>query len=268
MIFPVMFPAGFATAGQDAHEHGGFTKHYEESLFEVTRNGLFSVEMVFPGHELRTGANTVDLIIHDKEDRDVVGGEITVTPWMPAMGHGTFEAPVVTEKGGGLYAVENIILTMSGNWELRVGVKKAEAEDTAVFEFRDVPVNRGHEHKMVEAPSDLDLSTEKMTENGTFRVSYTSMVEPIPINRIHAWKLLVKDADGRPVTGATISLDGDMPQHGHGLPTEPEVTEDLGSGEYLVEGVKFSMPGWWVMNFTVRAGDRDDGVAFNLLVAE
>ena len=49
-----------------------------------------------------------------------------------------------------------------------------------------------------------------------------------------------------------------MPEHGHGFPTVPEVTEYLGDGKYLVEGLKFSMPGWWVGQFP-HHGQRHHG---------
>jgi len=55
-----------------------------------------------------------------------------------------------------------------------------------------------------------------------------------------------------------------MPEHGHGLPTEPKVTKNFGDGTYLVEGIKFSMPGWWIMTFTIKANGKTDSVTFNL----
>jgi len=253
---------------ESPQKHGAFTRHYESSLFQVTKMGMFSVEMVVREHDLRTGVNTVDLILHDKNDKDVIGARIEVTPWMPDMGHGVFEKPSVKEKGGGLYTVENIILTMSGRWELRVSVTADGMKDSAAFDFPDVKVDRGHDHKMVESPTDLDLSTEKLTEHGEFRVSYKSSAAPVPINMIHTWQVRLKTPDGSSVSGAHISLDGDMPEHGHGLPTEPEVSEGVEQGLYLVEGIKFSMPGWWVMKFNIKSANKADSVTFNLLLKE
>jgi hypothetical protein len=54
-----------------------------------------------------------------------------------------------------------------------------------------------------------------------------------------------------------------MPAHGHGLPTVPTLRE-LGDGRYLVEGVKFHMPGAWVMAFRIKAGAVVDSVRFAL----
>ena len=57
-----------------------------------------------------------------------------------------------------------------------------------------------------------------------------------------------------------------MPQHGHGLPTQPRVTQEIGDGRYLMEGMKFSMTGWWDMRLAVQAGDVTDGAVFNVIV--
>jgi len=229
---------------------------------------MFSVEMVVKEHGLKTGLNGVDIIIHDKNDRDVVGAGITVTPWMPEMGHGVFDKPVITEKGGGLYEVSNIILVMSGHWELRINIAKDSMEDSAVFDFPDVTIDRGHEHTMTQRPHDLDVSTSRLSSEGVYRVSYKSDVSPIPVNNIHGWIVTVLTSEGRPVGDAVVAIDGDMPEHGHGLPTQPEVTEELGDGNYLVEGIKFSMPGWWVMRFHIKSGGQEDDVKFNLIVKE
>jgi hypothetical protein len=61
-------------------------------------------------------------------------------------------------------------------------------------------------------------------------------------------------------------VDGDMLQHGHGLPTQPRVTENLGGGRYLVEGMKFKMGGWWVVDVRITADGVTDTVRFNLLL--
>ena len=113
------------------------------------------------------------------------------------------------------------------------------------------------------APSGLDMSTERTTDNGKFNVSFTSE-EAIVINQMHSWTLHVETADGQPVENATILVDGGMPQHGHGLPTVPQVTEYLGNGDYLVEGMKFQMGGWWEVRFDITDGDVNDTVTFNL----
>jgi len=106
-----------------------------------------------------------------------------------------------------------------------------------------------------------DVATKK--ESIHYRVSYKSKVEPVPLNRIHSWVLHVEALDGKPVEKARIGVYGGMPKHKHGLPTQPAISE-LGKGDYLVEGLKFSMKGWWQMWFNIRAGKVTDKVKFNI----
>jgi hypothetical protein len=114
--------------------------------------------------------------------------------------------------------------------------------------------------------TDLDTSTTRESENGLYRVSYTASTGTVPINQMHQWTLHVEDANGTPVEDATISVDGDMPAHGHGLPTSPRVTQYLGNGDYLVEGVKFQMGGEWLMDIEITANGQTDTVHFNMLL--
>jgi hypothetical protein len=115
-------------------------------------------------------------------------------------------------------------------------------------------------------PEGLDTSTTRLSDQGLFQVTYASSLAPIPINQIHTWTIHVETAEGQPVEQASITVDGGMPQHGHGLPTQPEVTQDLGNGDYTVEGMKFNMPGWWTVTFSITAGGQTDRVTYNLVL--
>ena len=114
------------------------------------------------------------------------------------------------------------------------------------------------------ATAGLDYSTTRLSDDGLFLVSYKPSQGSILVSQMHQWILHVETPDGQLVENATITVDGDMPEHGHGLPTHPQVTEYLGNGDYLVEGMKFQMGGWWVMDFTITAGNTTDAVHFNL----
>jgi hypothetical protein len=96
---------------------------------------------------------------------------------------------------------------------------------------------------------------------------FTARVQPlqeIRIGQLHGWRLDVQDREANGVAGAEITVDGGMPQHGHGLPTRPRVTKDLGGGAYEVEGMRFNMGGWWVVRFHIRSTAGDDTVTFNI----
>lgn len=115
-------------------------------------------------------------------------------------------------------------------------------------------------------PADLDQSLDHMSSQHKYYVAVHPLTQAAPINRMHAWEVQLRAADGQPVTGAHINVDGGMPQHGHGFPTQPKVTRELGDGRYLVEGMKFSMPGWWQIKLKVDGAAGTDDVTFNTVV--
>ena len=196
----------------------------------------------------------------------MTGANIIVTPWMASMDHGVKEKVVVSERGGGLYAVSNLVFSMTGQWEIQVKIVDGDTLDSAVIELPLVGA-MGHNRSMT-APdhADIDTAVKKMSRNGRFEASYTSDMDPVPVNKLHTWTLNLTTPEGDPITGARITLLGDMPEHGHGFPTEPEVSEGSLNGQYLVEGLKFSMPGWWVVTFHVLIDGQMDRVAFNLII--
>jgi hypothetical protein len=105
-----------------------------------------------------------------------------------------------------------------------------------------------------------------LSQTGHYRVRYTSKLNPIVINRIHAWILHVETADGEPVLNADIAVVGGMPEHNHGLPTSPRMTQDLDDGDYLVEGMRFHMNGHWEITISISAGDGRDDIVIPLEV--
>jgi hypothetical protein len=103
-----------------------------------------------------------------------------------------------------------------------------------------------------------------VSDSGLFRVSFRSELDPIVINRIHSWVLHVEDEHGAPVASATITVTGGMPSHNHGLPTAPRVTQELTTGEYVLEGMRFHMRGQWIIEITINANDEQDVVVIPL----
>lgn len=113
-------------------------------------------------------------------------------------------------------------------------------------------------------PQDLDYSRTRTSASGTYRATILPQGDSIPQGKLHRWTLHLETANGVPVDSAIIAVDGGMPQHGHGLPTTPKATRDLGNGDHLIEGMKFNMGGWWVVKFRVAAQAGTDSLVFNL----
>ena len=88
----------------------------------------------------------------------------------------------------------------------------------------------------------------------------------VAIGRFQSWILELRAATGAPVTSAAIAIAGGMPGHGHGLPTQPQVTEEMGSGRYRIEGVKLNMVGAWVIEVFVQTAAGRDRLRFDLAI--
>ena len=96
---------------------------------------------------------------------------------------------------------------------------------------------------------------------------YNATLDPIQeirVRRMQTMRVLITDQMGQAIDGARIAVDGGMPEHGHGLPTQPRVTRYLGNGAYEVEGMKFNMGGWWEVRFAIATDAGVDTVTFNL----
>lgn len=86
----------------------------------------------------------------------------------------------------------------------------------------------------------LDMSLQFLDVSG-------KELETIPVNKMMQLRVKCKNCDGP--TGKQLSLssfDAQMPAHRHGMVTRPRITV-LESGVFLIEGVKFQMPGVWEM---------------------
>lgn len=115
-------------------------------------------------------------------------------------------------------------------------------------------------------PKDLDLALQKQSAAGIYRVALTPPAQAPAINQMHSWKVKLATPDGTPVHGAKFGVDGGMPQHGHGLPTQPRVTRELEEGTYQLDGMKFSMTGWWEVKLDIQGPQGSDKVTFNTVV--
>ncbi|MGB0559853.1 MAG: FixH family protein [Pseudohongiellaceae bacterium] len=99
------------------------------------------------------------------------------------------------------------------------------------------------------------------TESG-WTIYVDTSINPLRINTMHSWQIRVIDSESKPVTMASVSIEGGMPEHDHGLPTQPKVTSEISPGTYLLQGVRFHMPGRWEIKFTIsRESQKELGIA-------
>jgi len=115
------------------------------------------------------------------------------------------------------------------------------------------------------APDAIAQENESWTsDDGHFKLSFESELQPLSINKIHSWILHIADSDGNAISNAELVVTGGMPEHNHGLPTSPAVTVALEGGDYKVEGMRFHMRGYWEIRVSIVTGTERDNVTIAL----
>jgi hypothetical protein len=100
--------------------------------------GKLRVELRTAPSPAARGTDRVKLTMLDATSGGPVDGlTVTITPWMPAMGHGTSVKPTVIALGQGSYSSDDVALFMAGHWELRTTITGG-IEDSATLAV-DIP---------------------------------------------------------------------------------------------------------------------------------
>jgi YtkA-like len=125
----------------------------------------------------------------------------------------------------------------------------------------------GHLSMMVgggpERPAASEFGHGPRTSSKHLYVAALAPSQPLRLRQLQTVAVRIVDGNGRPVEGAVITVDGGMPEHGHGLPTQPR-GRAVGGGMYEVEGVRFNMGGWWELKLAIDSPAGADSVTFNL----
>ena len=114
---------------------------------------------------------------------------------------------------------------------------------------------------------DREHAVTQPSEDGEYVMSLHSTDSSIPFKKIHSWVLHIETKDGKFVEDAKVYVFGGMPVHQHGFPTKPRVKKYLGNGDYLVEGIKFNMPGDWEMRFNIKHGHKSSRSVFQFTLS-
>jgi len=114
--------------------------------------------------------------------------------------------------------------------------------------------------------SDKDHAVAIVSEGKKYKVSLYSQSYPLQTGKIYNLILNLSTPDDKPLDNVKIYVHGGMPQHQHGFPTSPRVKKSLGNGDYLVEGVKFSMPGDWEIRFNIKEKTKRDRAIFHIKI--
>lgn len=109
--------------------------------------------------------------------------------------------------------------------------------------------------------------TVKVPSKSGLFTAIVTRPQPVPVEALHTWRVRLLDRQRRPIVRAGVEVTGDMPEHGHGLPTQP-VAVARGRGLYALQGMMFQMPGRWYVQLKVRAAGRVDTVRIRFTIAD
>ena len=143
----------------------------------------------------------------------------------------------------------------------RAGMAAAVLSGVLVFAAHDASAAGRHS---LEPPAQSEFGLGPRASVGGHYRAVLQPSQPLRPRRMQTVQVVVMNSDGHAVDGATIAIDGGMPQHGHGLPTQPRVTRNLGGGLYEIAGVRFNMGGWWQFSLDITSSVGSDKVTFNL----
>lgn len=102
----------------------------------ATDAGLYEVLLTPSPDPFEAGVDVVlGIALHEAGVTDgLPGAAIEVTPWMPDMGHGIADPPVVSDRGDGAYEAA-FVFTMAGAWELALAVDAEAGADTLTVTY-------------------------------------------------------------------------------------------------------------------------------------
>lgn len=119
-----------------------------------------------------------------------------------------------------------------------------------------------------ESPS---FGAERPTQLKRYHVALRFEPDPPPMGELFQVVATVTAPDGTPVEDAKVTIDARMPQHAHGMETDPVVEagacDAAGScrhpgGEYRASGFKFHMGGDWTLLVDVSGPRGIDSTSF------
>lgn len=115
----------------------------------------------------------------------------------------------------------------------------------------------------------IALGSAKFPDTNILVAVDSGTADVVPVNKMLKLKIdfsTPADAGGAQPAGlsvADVTFDARMPSHNHGMLTKP-VVRAVDAKSFVVEGVKFHMPGAWEMRVTARVGGKSHTVVIPL----
>ncbi len=101
--------------------------------------------------------------------------------------------------------------------------------------------------------------------NGNYQATIDCLTAPKP-GHFQDCQIVFTDMKAQAAGVDSVQLEGGMPGHGHGLPTSPVLTLQDRVGNYRIEGLKYNMPGRWLLGFRVNGELGQDKIIFDFTI--
>ncbi len=105
--------------------------------------------------------------------------------------------------------------------------------------------------------SQLPVSERFYSDRLDLQVEIRAVEHFMAINQLQHWNVSLMRLDGTPIVIESLTFDGGMPAHRHGLPTTPQVliVESGAESGAEIRGIRFSMPGVWRLVLGIETKD-------------
>lgn len=120
-----------------------------------------------------------------------------------------------------------------------------------------------HKNPDIKVHQVLSKNRVQLTLKKRFKVIYTPLPDPIPLNKHFRLKVQVQTPQNKIIPDAKITLKATMPAHNHGMNVKPKIKQ-LKDKVFEVKGLLFHMPGEWQIEVDVNHKGLKDKAVFRV----
>lgn len=120
---------------------------------------------------------------------------------------------------------------------------------------------------VINANENIDWNISQVSKSNHYKIDLNCN-HPPTLSSFQQCTFTLSNKQKEKLTNAVVKIDGGMPTHQHGLPTTPQALWNEKDNVYNINGLKFSMPGEWVLKFFIDKTDNlpRDIVSINIKI--
>lgn len=105
------------------------------------------------------------------------------------------------------------------------------------------------------------------SEQGNYHIIVEAITKPLKVGKNILKLTVVNRENMKPAKKLFIEVIPWMPKHEHGV-TDIPIVKEISEGEYLIDGLSFSMPGNWEVYLKIKGNGKDDSAVFDVRIAK